>query len=136
MTVPILEVRNLDVKFSTPDGIIHAVRDANFQIGEGECLGVVGESGSGKSQLFMSTIGLLAANGRATGSVKYRGREILNISQPRLNKLRGSKITMIFQDPLTSLTPHMTVGAQIIEMRSPRMRRRLRSPCVSRSRPR
>ncbi|HTP75335.1 MAG TPA: dipeptide ABC transporter ATP-binding protein [Rhizomicrobium sp.] len=115
MTVPILEVRNLDVKFSTPDGIIHAVRDANFQIGEGECLGVVGESGSGKSQLFMSTIGLLAANGRATGSVKYRGREILNISQPRLNKLRGSKITMIFQDPLTSLTPHMTVGAQIIE---------------------
>ncbi|MGZ5930654.1 MAG: ABC transporter ATP-binding protein [Rhizomicrobium sp.] len=115
MTGPILEVSNLNVKFTTPDGMVHAVKDANFYINESECLGVVGESGSGKSQLFMATIGLLSANGTATGSVKYRGREILNISQPRLNKLRGSKITMIFQDPLTSLTPHMTVGAQIIE---------------------
>jgi oligopeptide/dipeptide ABC transporter ATP-binding protein len=115
MTGPILEVTNLNVKFTTPDGMVHAVKDASFYINESECLGVVGESGSGKSQLFMATIGLLSANGTATGSVKYRGREILNISQPRLNKLRGSKITMIFQDPLTSLTPHMTVGAQIIE---------------------
>ncbi|MGZ5989587.1 MAG: ABC transporter ATP-binding protein, partial [Rhizomicrobium sp.] len=115
MTGPILEVSNLNVKFTTPDGMVHAVKDANFYINESECLGVVGESGSGKSQLFMATVGLLSANGTATGSVKYRGREILNISQPRLNKLRGSKITMIFQDPLTSLTPHMTVGAQIIE---------------------
>ena len=115
MPEPILDVANLNVTFTTPDGLVHAVRDANFRIDESECLGVVGESGSGKSQLFLATIGLLSANGRATGSVKYRGREILNLSQPKLNKLRGSKITMIFQDPLTSLTPHMTVGAQIIE---------------------
>ncbi len=115
MAGPILEVTNLDVRFSTPDGEVHAVKNANFKINEAECLGVVGESGSGKSQLFMATLGLLSANGKATGSVKYRGQEILNISQPRLNKLRGSKITMIFQDPLTSLTPHMTAGAQIIE---------------------
>jgi peptide/nickel transport system ATP-binding protein len=114
-TGPNFEVSNLDVRFSTPDGEVHAVRNANFTIGESDCLGVVGESGSGKSQLFLATIGLLSGNGRATGSVKYRGQEILNISQSRLNKLRGSKITMIFQDPLTSLTPHMTVGAQIIE---------------------
>jgi oligopeptide/dipeptide ABC transporter ATP-binding protein len=115
MAAPILEVANLDVRFSTPDGEVHAVKNANFVINESECLGVVGESGSGKSQMFMATIGLLSANGKATGSVKYRGQEILGISQPQLNKLRGSKITMIFQDPLTSLTPHMTAGAQIIE---------------------
>jgi len=115
MAGPILEVANLNVEFTTPDGNVHAVRDASFHIEESECLGVVGESGSGKSQLFLATTGLLSANGKATGSVKYRGSEILNISQQKLNKLRGSKITMIFQDPLTSLTPHMTVGAQIIE---------------------
>jgi oligopeptide/dipeptide ABC transporter ATP-binding protein len=115
MAGPILEVANLNVEFTTPDGKVHAVRDASFHIEESECLGVVGESGSGKSQLFLATTGLLSANGKATGSVKYRGSEILNISQPKLNRLRGSKITMIFQDPLTSLTPHMTVGAQIIE---------------------
>ena len=112
---PILEVKDLDVRFATPDGEVHAVRKASFSIGEGECLGVVGESGSGKSQLFMAAIGLLANNGRAAGSVRYRGQEILGVSQQKLNKFRGSKITMIFQDPLTSLTPHMTAGAQIIE---------------------
>ncbi|MEJ0041230.1 MAG: ABC transporter ATP-binding protein [Rhizomicrobium sp.] len=94
---------------------MHAVRNANFTIGESECLGVVGESGSGKSQLFLATLGLLSGNGAATGSVKYRGQEILGATPRRLNRLRGSKITMIFQDPLTSLTPHMTVGAQIME---------------------
>ncbi len=115
MAVPILEVANLDVRFATPDGEVHAVRNANFTIGESECLGVVGESGSGKSQLFLATLGLLSGNGAATGSVKYRGQEILGATPRRLNRLRGSKITMIFQDPLTSLTPHMTVGAQIME---------------------
>ncbi|HEY0106158.1 MAG TPA: ABC transporter ATP-binding protein [Rhizomicrobium sp.] len=112
---PILEIRDLDVRFATPDGEVHAVRNAGFTIGESECLGVVGESGSGKSQLFMAATGLLAANGKATGSVKYRGQEILNAPPAQLNRFRGSKITMIFQDPLTSLTPHMTAGAQIIE---------------------
>ena len=111
----LLEIRDLDVRFSTADGEVHAVKKVSLDIEESSCLGVVGESGSGKSQLFLAAMGLLAANGRVSGSVRYRGKELLGLPAHELNLYRGSKITMIFQDPLTSLTPHMTVGAQIVE---------------------
>ena len=111
----LLEITDLNVHFALHDGDVHAVKNASLTIREGECLGVVGESGSGKSQLFLAAFGLLAGNGRAAGQVKYRGEEILGASPKRLNTLRGGAVTMIFQDPLTSLTPHMRVGAQIVE---------------------
>jgi oligopeptide/dipeptide ABC transporter ATP-binding protein len=111
----ILQARDFSVRFSTPDGEVHAVRNVSFDVEEGECLGVVGESGSGKSQLFLAATGLLASNGRAEGSMTYREQSLTGMSQKALNRIRGSKITMIFQDPLTSLTPHMRIGDQIME---------------------
>ncbi|HEX4178857.1 MAG TPA: ATP-binding cassette domain-containing protein, partial [Rhizomicrobium sp.] len=112
---PLLEITDLNVRFSTADGEVEAVKHTSLTIRESECLGVVGESGSGKSQLFLAAFGLIAANGKVTGSVKYRGEEILGASPKRLNALRGGAVTMIFQDPLTSLTPHMRIGTQITE---------------------
>ena len=111
----IVSARDFNVRFATPDGEVHAVKDVSFDINEGECLGIVGESGSGKSQLFLAGVGLLAGNGRTEGDFLYRGENLAGMSQKRLNQIRGAKITMIFQDPLTSLTPHMRIGDQIIE---------------------
>src|SRR5436190_24235571 len=112
ITEPTLfQIRELDVKFATPDGEVHAVKGVSLAVNASECLGVVGESGSGKSQLFLASLGLLAANGRAAGSVRFRGQDILGSDERALNRLRGSHITMVFQDPRTSLTPHLTVGA-------------------------
>jgi peptide/nickel transport system ATP-binding protein/glutathione transport system ATP-binding protein len=110
----LLEVENLDVRFATPDGEVHAVKDLSFALEQGETLGIVGESGSGKSQTVLSLVGLLAANGRATGRARLAGRDLLAMPPRELRAVRGRRIAMIFQDPMTSLNPYLTVEKQMI----------------------
>ncbi len=113
---PLLEVRNLTVEFKVQDGLVRAVNGLSFKVYDGDIIGIVGESGSGKSQSMLAIMGLLASNGKVSGSVKFIGQELVGISTAKLNKIRGDKMAMIFQDPMTSLNPYLKISSQMTEV--------------------
>ena len=112
---PLLEVRDLTVKFPTEDGIVNAVRGVSYSLAEREVLGIVGESGSGKSVSSLAVMGLLPKSAQIAGQILLEGRDVLRMSQKQQRSLRGRKIGMIFQDPMTALNPVYTVGDQLAE---------------------
>jgi peptide/nickel transport system ATP-binding protein len=116
MTEPVLSVRNLQVEFASRRGTLRAIDDVSFDIAKGEVLGVVGESGAGKSVTGLSVIGLIDPPGRiAGGEIHLAGMRIDNLPPEEMRRIRGKRIGMIFQDPLTSLNPLYRVGDQIVE---------------------
>ena len=112
----LLQVKDLGVRFSTHDGMVHAVNGVNFELERGQTLGIVGDSGSGKSQSVLALMGLLAKNGRASGAALYQGKDLLSMGARELNGIRGNRLAMIFQDPMTSLNPYLTVERQMTEV--------------------
>lgn len=112
----VLEVKDLQIDFATYAGPVHAIRNVNFDLNKGETLAIVGESGSGKSVTVRTVMGLLAPNAKIThGEVLFNGEDILKKSEKQLNAMRGNDVAMIFQDPMTSLDPTMTIGKQVAE---------------------
>ena len=112
----LLEVERLQTHFGTPDGVVRAVEGVSFRINAGETLGIVGESGCGKSVTAMSILRLIQEPpGKIAGSIRFDGRELLALSEPEMQAIRGNAISMIFQEPMTSLNPVLTVGHQIGE---------------------
>jgi oligopeptide transport system ATP-binding protein len=112
----LLRVSGLEVSFDTPEGVVKAVNGVDFELNEGETLAIVGESGAGKSQLVMAMMGLLAENGSARGEAEFQGKDLLQIKPKDLNSIRGKHIAMIFQDPMTSLNPYLTIEKQMTEV--------------------
>jgi len=112
----ILEVTGLRVDFATEDGVVHAVDDVTYSVSRGKTLAIVGESGSGKSVSSLAVMGLIQGlNAEISGSVKFAGQELIGVDPEVVRKLRGSRIAMIFQDPLSALHPFYTIGMQLVE---------------------
>ena len=116
MAAPVFELSDLRVSFPTDDGLVQAVRGVDLTVNEGELVGIVGESGSGKSVTFLAVMGLLPQSARITGSARIRGQELINVDKKVQRSVRGQKLAIIFQDPLSALNPVHRVGDQIAEM--------------------
>ncbi|MCF6806891.1 ATP-binding cassette domain-containing protein [Thiotrichales bacterium 19S9-12] len=116
MSDALLDVQNLSVNFKTQDGLICAVNHINFQLYEGETLGIVGESGSGKSQTVLALMGILANNAKVQGSIKFNQQELIGLNKHQFNQIRGNEIAMIFQDPMSSLNPYLKIEEQLTEV--------------------
>ncbi len=114
-TDDVLRIENLSVTYPGPADPVHAVREFSLSVRRGECVGIVGESGAGKTQALLAVAGLLPADAQVRGSARVEGRELVGAGTRELNEVRGTRLAMIFQDPMTSLTPHMRVGEQIGE---------------------
>jgi peptide/nickel transport system ATP-binding protein len=112
---PVLEISGLEVKFRTEAGTVQAVRGVDLDVAEGGVLGLVGESGCGKTVTMLAVLGLLPRTAAATGSVRFRGTEVLGMPARQIRRFRGARMAMIFQDPLTSLNPVFSIGSQIAE---------------------
>jgi len=116
MPEPLLEVEGLKIEFASPEGTVRAVEGISFHVDAGETLGLVGESGCGKSVTALSILRLISPPGRiAAGRIRYRGRDLLALSEPEIRQVRGKEIAMIFQEPVAALNPVFTVGSQIAE---------------------
>ena len=113
--MPLLEVNHLSVQLQTQRGPAHAVRDVSFSLARGETLGLIGESGCGKSITALSLLGLLPDNAKVTGSIRFDGQELTGLPDQAMRHLRGNRIGMIFQEPMTALNPVHTIGAQVAE---------------------
>ena len=112
----LLEVRDLAIEYRTPDGVVRVVRGVDLQVRSREFIGIVGESGSGKSQLLLALLGLSAPGAVVSGSIRHGGTELVGASAATLNRIRGNRISMVFQDPMTALNPYLTVSTQITEV--------------------
>ena len=111
----LLGIRNLKVYFYSEDGVVRAVNDVDLDIGEGETLGIIGETGCGKTILGLSILRLLSENTKVEGRILYRGEDLLKLSDNEMRKIRGKEIAMIFQNPLSSMNPVLTIGTQVAE---------------------
>src|SRR4030066_457567 len=117
MTYQLLNVQGLETRFKTPEGVVHAVNGVSFTLDQGETLGVVGESGCGKSVTMLSCLKLIACppGEIVAGKALFKDKDLLQMENEEIRKIRGSRISMVFQDPMTSLNPVITIGKQLAE---------------------